>query len=186
MSQAAQKFYFIRHGQTEANLSDLAAGAGWDIELNETGLAQAKALAESEQIKVCADTQTICVSPLLRARQTAEALKIVIDAPVVVIDELKEWHLGDWEKTPWSNLPNIFEPGTNPPNGEKQLEFGMRVSNGLNQALAQPGPVLIVAHGGVWHAICRILSIKAGSIENCAVKCVIRDDGDQPWRLGSN
>lgn len=183
MTTTPQKFYFVRHGQTDANLSDLAAGAGWDIELNATGLAQAKTLADSEHIKNCSDVKTICVSPMLRARQTAEAINEVLKAPIVVIDELKEWHLGDWEKTSWKTLPDLFHPDTNPPNGEMQLDFGKRVSAGLQAALAQPGPILIVAHGGVWHAVSRILNLPPGSIGNCAIKRVIRPDQNTQWQL---
>jgi len=179
----SQKFYFVRHGQTDANLSDLAAGAGWDIELNATGLEQAKTLAASDHIKGCSDVKTICVSPMLRARQTADAINEVLKAPIVVIDELKEWHLGDWEKTPWHTLPDIYHPDPNPPNGEKQLEFGLRIAAGLNSALAQPGPILIVAHGGVWHAVSRILKLPPGSIGNCAIKRVIKTDQDAQWQL---
>src|ERR1700733_9192683 len=145
MSQE-QKFYFVRHGQTDANLSNLAAGSGWDIELNEAGLAQAKALAESERIENCRDVRTICVSPMARALQTAEAINQVLQAPLVIIDELKEWYLGDWEKGSWSDLPSLYAPGAHPPNGESQIEFGTRVAAGLAAALRQPSPIMIVAH----------------------------------------
>jgi broad specificity phosphatase PhoE len=183
MSQTEEKFYFVRHGQTEANLTNLACGSGWDIELNETGLAQAKALAESDKIEICRDVKTICVSPMLRAKQTAEAITQVLHAPIVLIDQLKEWHLGDWERGSWADLPSLHHPDTNPPNGESQMEFGMRVSAGLTAALAHPGPIMIVAHGGVWHAISRILSLPKGSIENCDLKCVRRGHSDEPWQL---
>lgn len=183
MSQTEEKFYFVRHGQTDANLTNLAAGSGWDIELNETGLAQAKELAESERIELCRDVKTICVSPMARARQTAEAINQVLQKPIVIIDELKEWHLGDWEKGPWSELPSLYHPDTNPPNGESQMEFGMRVSAGLTAALAHPGPIMIVAHGGVWHCISRILTLPKGSIDNCDLRRVIRSSAVEPWRL---
>lgn len=184
MTYLAQRFFFVRHGQTDANSGNLAAGAGWDIDLNETGLAQARELAESEHIKSCLDVQTICVSPMRRAMQTADALRKIINAPVVEIHELREWHLGDWERRSWSELPNLFHPEANPPNGESQLEFGERIAVGLKKALGHPGPVLIVAHGGVWHSIARILSLPGGSISNCELKHVTRDHSGNSWVLG--
>ncbi len=181
MSARTQRFFFVRHGQTDANMGNLAAGAGWDIDLNLTGLAQAQQLAESEHIKSCLDVQTVCVSPMRRALQTAAALGSIIKAPVVQIDELREWHLGDWERRSWSELPNLFQPESNPPNGESQSEFAERVAVGLNKALAHPGPVLIVAHGGVWHGIAKILSLPGGSITNCELKHVSRPHAEARW-----
>ena len=181
MSKASEKFYFVRHGQTDANLSMLAAGGGWDIELNETGLAQARALAISEKLAACRDVKTICVSPMTRARQTAEAINQVLQAPLVVIDELKEWDLGDWERSPWSTMPSLHDPDTHPPNGESQRDFGKRVASGLAAALANEGPIMIVAHGAVWHAIARILSMPQGPIENCDLRSVTRGGADRPW-----
>src|SRR5476649_459821 len=104
MSQSEERFYFVRHGQTDANRDSLAAGSGWDIELNQTGLAQAKALAESDAIKQLHDVKTVCVSPLVRAQQTAQALSSVLKAPLETVDLLREWHLGEWERQPWDEL----------------------------------------------------------------------------------
>lgn len=181
MSQMEEKFYFVRHGQTDANLTNRAAGSGWDIELNETGLNQAKTLAESERMSLCREVRTICVSPMTRAMQTARAINEVLQAPLVIIDDLKEWHLGDWEKGYWSDLPSLYSPDSHPPNGESQLEFGMRIKSGLAAALACEGPVMIVAHGGVWHAISKLLSLPKSPIDNCDLRVVSRPDANSPW-----
>ncbi|MBP9809599.1 histidine phosphatase family protein [bacterium] len=181
--EQVEKFYFVRHGQTHANLSNLAAGAGWDVELNETGIAQARHLAESAALQACIGVKTICVSPMLRARQTAESLNHVLKAETVTVDDLREWHLGEWEKRAWSELPDLFLPDSNPPGGEAQIEFGMRVNQGLQKALSNPGPVLIVAHGGVWHAITKILQIEHGHIANCQLKEVRRAHKNAAWAV---
>ena len=178
-----EKFYFVRHGQTHANLSNLAAGSGWDVELNETGVAQARQLAESEALRACIGVKTICVSPMIRALQTAQSLNQVLQAETVTVDDLREWHLGDWERRSWSELPDLFLPGSDPPGGEAQIEFGTRVSHGLQKALAHPGPVLIVAHGGVWYAIARILHLDHGHIGNCQLKEVRRPHKAAPWAV---
>ncbi|MBA3858126.1 MAG: histidine phosphatase family protein [Cyanobacteria bacterium PR.3.49] len=175
-----ERFFFVRHGQTDANLAELAAGAGWDIELNATGLAQARALAESNAIEHLAMVKTICVSPMIRARQTAEIINEVIKAPVVVIEELKEWYLGEWERRSWHELD--FRIG-NPPGGENNEEFAERVGKGLTLALTHPGPVLIVAHGGVWHRVARHLMLPYGEIDNCQLKHLHRPHKDEAWNL---
>ncbi len=178
-----ERFYFVRHGETDANLGNLAAGSGWDIELNATGLAQAKALAESPAIQDCHDVKTICVSPLIRAQQTAQALSQVLQAPLVTVDLLSEWHLGEWERRAWAELPSLYDPSSNPPGGESQLEFGMRVHKGLQQALAMVGPVLIVAHGGVWHVIAKVLQLEFPHIHNCEMKKIWRPDSTSKWAI---
>lgn len=183
MWQGVRKFYFVRHGETEANQRNLAAGCGWDVDLNETGLAQARALAASAKMEFCREVRTICVSPMSRARQTAEALNQVLSVEMVIVEEFKEWDLGDWERQSWSDLPNLFHPGSNPPNGESQLQFGARVAWGLNSAFRQEGPIMIVAHGGVWHCIARILNVPGGSIDNCDLRCVVKESTFSRWRL---
>jgi len=175
-----EKLFFVRHGQTDANLAELAAGAGWDIELNATGLAQARALAQSDAIEHLRTVKTICVSPMIRARQTAEIINEVIKAPLVVIEELKEWALGDWERRSWHELD--FRVG-NPPGGESNEVFAERVASGLAQALTHAGPVLIVAHGGVWHRVARHLLLPYGEIDNCQLKHLRRAHKNDAWSL---
>lgn len=180
MTQLEEKFFFVRHGQTDANLAELAAGAGWDIELNATGLAQARALAESPAIEHLRVVKTVCVSPMIRARQTAEIINEFIKAPVIQIEDLREWHLGEWERRSWHELD--FKVG-NPPGGESNDEFAERVARGLAQALTNDGPVLIVAHGGVWHRIARHLNLPYGEINNCQLKHLRRAHKDDIWSL---
>lgn len=175
-----ERFFFVRHGQTDANLAELAAGAGWDIELNANGLAQARSLADSDAIEHFRSVKTICVSPMIRARQTAEIINQVINAPIVEIEDLKEWFLGDWERRSWHEID--FEIG-NPPNGESNEEFAARVQRGLAQALTHPGPVLIVAHGGVWIRVAWHLQVRSGEIDNCQLMHLHRPHKDEVWRL---
>lgn len=175
-----EKFFFVRHGQTDANLAELAAGAGWDIELNATGRAQARELRESDAIHHFRIVKTICVSPMIRARQTAEIINEAINADVVVVEELKEWYLGEWERRSWHELD--FRVG-NPPGGESNEEFASRVRKGLEISLSHPGPVLIVAHGGVWHRVARHLELPYGEINNCQLMHLRRSHKSDVWSL---
>ena len=64
------KIYVIRHGQTDWNVAGKCQGRT-DIELNETGIEQAK--QAKEQLKNYNIDQIIC-SPLKRTRKTAEII----------------------------------------------------------------------------------------------------------------
>lgn len=78
------KIYIVRHGKTDWNVKGLLQGTA-DIELNEEGKYQVKAL--SKQIDLSEIDICIC-SPLKRARQTSEILvsnkiKVVYDNSIV-------------------------------------------------------------------------------------------------------
>ena len=62
--------YLVRHGQTDFNKGEIIQGIS-DIPLNGTGIQQARALAP--KIKDL-EFDAYYVSPLLRARQTAEII----------------------------------------------------------------------------------------------------------------
>lgn len=117
---------------------------------------------------------------MVRARQTAEIINKVINAPIVEIEDLKEWYLGDWERRSWHEID--FEIG-NPPGGESNEEFAARVQRGLMQALSHPGPVLIVAHGGVWIRVAWHLRVRSTEIDNCQLMHLHRPHKDEIWRL---
>jgi broad specificity phosphatase PhoE len=96
----------------------------------------------------------VYVSPLARARQTAEG----IDAPKVVIDDLREIDFGEWGGLSWDQIEarwpealaygrNWF--GTSPPGGEPWEAFVARVEGALRRILQDPRPKAIVAHGAV-------------------------------------
>ncbi|MEI8366272.1 MAG: hypothetical protein WCF65_07615 [Parachlamydiaceae bacterium] len=51
---------------------------------------------------------------------------------------------------------------------EPVKSFMQQVLNGVNQALSQPGPVLIVAHGGIHWAMCCFMNVEhEWAIDNC-------------------
>ena len=67
------KIYVMRHGQTDWNLAGKAQGRT-DIELNDTGIEQAK--QTKKQIDNYKIDLIIC-SPLKRARKTAEIINVI-------------------------------------------------------------------------------------------------------------
>lgn len=170
-----QTFYFARHGQTDANIQAVMCGGEWDIELNQTGIAQAKAaqqlLGNTEH-----NIRTICVSPMKRALKTAHILNEVLSVPVAVLDELREWEVGEWSKKPYHQVPNLFLGSDNPPGGETRDEFHERIRRGLVASVKNEGPVLIVSHGCVWHVITKLLNLPGGLIENVSIHRVNHDN----------
>lgn len=161
-------FYFIRHGRTEANVQQLMAGGKNDIPLNEIGHEQA---AKAAQIlkTMCPEIQTVCVSTMIRAKQTANYINEHLQRPMIEMPELIEWCFGDWEGRSWTEIAPLFLGNEDPSNGESRDIFQSRVLEGLNKALVKPAPVLIVAHGGVWYKIQKIFNLPLIKTDNCQI-----------------
>jgi probable phosphoglycerate mutase len=156
LSIPSAPFYFIRHGQTDHNIKKLVAGKT-DTPLNETGVKQAHAAAE---LLKKTNIRTIISSPLQRARKTAEIIASTLDKPIIIIDELVERSAGSFEGKPqglWT-LRWIYDH-YEIPDDENYSDFKQRVLRGLQKALQYPGPVLIVAHGGVFDMIQNFLQL---------------------------
>jgi len=143
-------FYFLRHGQTDWNLENRAQGQT-DVPLNAAGLQQAwSACTLIEPLNI----QTICSSPLARALTTAQIIGDYTSKPVRIVEELAECSWGTKEgetKSTWfSDWKNEREI---PSGAEHYSSFLIRALAGINKALEYPGPVLVVAHGGVYWTI---------------------------------
>ncbi len=144
-------FYYLRHGETDWNLQRRAQGHT-DVPLNPTGIAQAEAARDRLRTKCTA--KVICTSPLARAYETARIVNEGLNLPLHVIDDLKECGFGVREGETTHDWFRDWRAGGVCPDGAEPYEdFKARALRGLNAALAHPGPVLIVAHGGVYWAI---------------------------------
>lgn len=175
----ASSFYFARHGQTDANIQAVMCGGEWDIELNEAGIAQAKAATQLLQ-DTGHNIKTICASPMKRALKTAHILNEALSVPLTVVHELREWEVGEWSRKPYHQVPNLFLGSENPPGGETRQEFQDRIHRGLLASVQNEGPVLIVSHGCVWHVITKLLNMPGGLIENVSIHRINQhSDADQ-------
>lgn len=136
------KLILVRHGETSWNEERRVQGADSDIELNDTGLGQAKKLAaflENEPIAA------ILSSPLQRAIATAEVIASHHQLPVEVDQGLKELKVGELEGMPVSNLRTTFsqflmqwwqDGGTTKlPNGESLVELQQRAWKAVERLL---------------------------------------------------
>ncbi|MCY7359586.1 MAG: alpha-ribazole phosphatase family protein [Rudanella sp.] len=107
-------------------------------------------------------------SPLNRCRLLANdlATSAEIDLKSVQFDDrIKELNFGDWEMTPWADIPrSTLDPWMNdfvnvgPPNGESFLDLFNRVGafweeNIISLATKNAGSVYIITHGGVIRAL---------------------------------
>jgi alpha-ribazole phosphatase len=145
-----------RHGETTWN-KDRRFQGQLDVELNDTGREQARALAEASRDHGFAALYT---SPLVRARETAEIVGAALGLEARVDDRLKEVDVGDWEgrykeelerdqPEAWAAFVRAGEDYRFP-GGESLSEQQERVIAALVD-ITQAGdlPALVVAHRGV-------------------------------------
>ncbi|MBI0536684.1 histidine phosphatase family protein [Roseomonas sp. KE2513] len=142
-------FWFLRHGETDWNARMLSQGRV-DIPLNPVGLAQAGRAAEA---LVGKGIRTIHSSTLGRARVTAEVVAARLNLPVTFDENLVECAFGVQEGQEMSDWFTDWVAGRSTPEGaEPFADLRERAVNAINHATAQPGPVLVVAHGALWRA----------------------------------
>ena len=148
------KLYAARHGQTEWNLLNKVISRT-DQPLTETGLEQAKLLAR--RAAECG-IDLIYVSPMLRARQTAQEVAKLCNAPVIMDVRLTEHNYGIYEgrsrKDP-EYQASRRQFASRYPGGESLLDVTARVYDFLRQIKAEQDgkTILIVSHGGICRAI---------------------------------
>ncbi len=163
----AEPFYFLRHGETDWNHRRIIQGQT-DTPLNATGEQQAVAVAP---LIATLPIATICTSSLSRAKRTGEIVNRGLNKPVFTFDDLRECHLGQIQGSPSNGAwRGEWVAGGPMPGGETFVEYCARVLRGFNQALAQTGPVLIVAHGGNFWGLEHYGLIATGvRVPNCAL-----------------
>lgn len=156
-----------RHGETEWNVQEIFRGR-IDIKLNETGIKQAKLLAEYlGEVKI----EAIYSSPLKRALRTAEMIasyhKLQVETPPGLIDlDYGKWQgllhqeVKDKYKklyTEWINSPaQVKIPG-----GESLHDVRKRAIGVVDEVIAKyEGTVILVSHRVVNKVlICALLGL---------------------------
>ena len=144
------KLYIARHGETAWNVENRVSGRT-DIPLTERGLRQAQLLAENA---VGRGIEVILSSPLLRARQTAQAVSDAIGVPVEIDGRLIELDFGTFEGGPRSDPGFQYTRAQFPtryPGGESAFQLAHRVYSCLEDVKRKYDgkTVLLVCHGGV-------------------------------------
>lgn len=149
------KLYITRHGETMRNAEQRVLGRT-DDPLSEKGVQQAAELAEKmKDIEI----DMIFVSPLSRARQTAQAVAEVKDLTPIVDERLIETNFGDFEGAP--RYCEEYQAAKRDhfkryPNGESYFDMAYRIYNFLFEIKEKYADkrVLVVSHGGVCRIIC--------------------------------
>lgn len=155
-----QEFYFIRHGQTDYNISNVIVDHE-DVSLNATGLKQA---AAAESIIASLPIKSVCYSPLKRAKETKEVITSRLGASHHEIPEL-----GECGKQVWDDMLLCGVEACQSSSAHVN-SFIQQALRGINRALAEEAPALVVAHGGIHWAICCLMRLTGGHewlIDNC-------------------
>lgn len=150
------KLYLARHGQTVWNRRDVVCGRT-DIPLTEKGLAQAQTLADqAEQTAI----NEIWCSPLIRARQTAQAVADRLGLTVKIDERLIEQNFGMYEEV-YRFDPEYLEVRQNLlmrfPGGGESIADVIARSYAVVEDIRANHPdktILLVSHG----AFCRALN----------------------------
>ena len=179
--------YLTRHGQTNLNKARLMQGLT-DEPLNETGLAQARAMREK-----IGDVHfdAVYASPLNRAVMTGAIIGGVDPAEVITDPRIIEADFGVYEKkkyylmgpamTLYWTLPEIFPA---PKSVETTASLRERSSSFLRELEEKNyGTVLIACHGGIMRALSGYLEDKKNGLvwrpkpHNCEVRVYEAKDG---------
>lgn len=164
---AKTQFFFVRHGQTDANVQNLLQGQS-DPQLNEQGKQEAEALQ-----KKLADTSfSACFSSdLQRASETASI--IIVGRPLEVVKDsrLRERSYGIFEMRPDKDYKEATQEELATVETKEALR--KRIIDFLNYAAqsSYADNVLIVSHGGFMrHTLTYMLDLSPDRTADIAIK----------------
>jgi len=157
----------VRHGETDWNRAGI--WQGWaDPPLNESGRAQARALAEELR---ATPFDAVYTSDLRRAKETAEILAAAHGVPVHVDADLREIDVGSWSGLTREDIRRRFPDGERP-DGETHEQHAARVLAAVERIARdnRGRRVLVVSHGGTFRRVSEVLGDEPyRPVENCAV-----------------
>ncbi|MDB5481878.1 MAG: phosphoglycerate mutase [Caulobacteraceae bacterium] len=133
--------FFVRHGSHD-RLDHILCGRMDGVELSGAGRRESAMVAE----RLSRETvSALYVSPLLRARQTAEPIARALGLQPVVAEDLNEIDLGEWTGLRFDDLRpraawrrwNSARAHHRPPGGESMLEIQLRVARWLSEVVGR-------------------------------------------------
>ncbi len=190
------EFYFIRHGESESNITPgIAAGKNFDSAMSPRGYAQARALGE--RLKAEGVTfDRVYSSSLQRASETAAAMLDAMDAREVrpvLVPEIIELQIPAWRgklaadvKTPDIQLLHASKGGWFVPGGDGEAEriVERRFSNWLEDEIlfnpemgGRPGTHrrAVVSHGAALRCLFHYILgfddvyVRRFQLDNCSI-----------------
>jgi broad specificity phosphatase PhoE len=163
------KLYFVRHGESTANILMEFSNSGFKHPLTEKGVEQARTLAHSlTGIRF----ERIYSSPILRAMQTAQILAESLPSPLEISEALREWNVGIYEGTTdpagWDLHRRVQEDwyyhqkfDSKMPGGENFHEIRARfvpfIDDLVQQGKDTDQNYMLVAHGGLYLAMLPVI-----------------------------
>ncbi|MEV6400448.1 histidine phosphatase family protein [Streptomyces sp. NPDC051907] len=185
-----------RHGQTAWNLERRFQGST-DIELTETGVAQAR---RSARLLASLEPDAIVASDLKRAATTAGELAEVTGLDIAYDSALRETYAGVWQGLTHNEIVERYgeqyaawkrgEP-VRRGGGELESEVADRAAPVVlhhAEKLPEDGTLVVVSHGGtIRTTIGRLLGLEAhhweslGGLSNCCWS--VLGEGARGWRL---
>ncbi|MFD6184110.1 histidine phosphatase family protein [Streptomyces goshikiensis] len=194
--RTGRKIVLWRHGQTSWNLERRFQGST-DIELTETGVAQARRAA---RLLASLKPDVIVASDLQRAAATAAELAAITGLPVEHDEALRETYAGEWQGlthdeilgkygeqyAAWKRGEPVRRGG-----GELETEVADRAAPVVlahADRLPAGGTLVVVSHGGtIRTTIGRLLGLESsyweglGGLSNCCWS--VLGEGARGWRL---
>jgi len=155
------RIFYARHGENDCNVNKIVCG-NTDAPLNETGINQAKKLAD---IIKTIDVDVIFSSPLIRASDTAHIISSKTNKTLIIENRFREWNFGKYEGY---SVTGTYEDGKLTfyqsmrefanrmgKSGESLIQVIHRVYSALDEITQnfKEKNILIISHG--W--ICRII-----------------------------
>ena len=159
------KLYFVRHGESEANLLSEFSNTGWKHPLTEKGREQVETLADR-----LVDKGIIAIynSPIRRAVESAEILAGRFGVPRFTTPALLEYSVGIYEGRSdkeawdryWEVMDDWFERGdldARMEGGESFNDMAARfvpfTEELKEQYGAEDGGIVLVGHGGTYRCV---------------------------------
>ena len=160
------RLLLVRHGETMWN-SDAVYRGRSEVPLSELGKLQAEYVGRSLTHE---GVTALCTSPLMRSRETADAVARLTGIAAHVKPDLTDIDCGEWEglsdaevkerdpgvRSTWLSTPHLVRL----PGGESLEDVSTRVTRVLTSAMSEPGVVVLVSHRVVHKvAICALLGL---------------------------
>jgi len=174
------KFYFVRHGESKANVLHVFSNQGWKHGLTPRGINQVEKLAKNLRPN---KFEKIYTSPLKRAFETAQLLSARLKIEYEINDALREFHTGinegKHDQESWDRWAKVIEDWRIRELYDSRIEGGESLTDQMNrllpfiQSLSEKyGSVdhnlLLVGHGGLFFCVLPLIlpNITYRDIEN--------------------
>lgn len=153
-----KKIYYVRHGESQANLDGLVAGSEHEAPLTDRGKSQAKQAGQDLRDK---DIELIVTSPMERTRDTATiiAKEIGYNPKEIVVQKLfTELGNGPYSGQPYAFRDKHVAEGKMLPGMETSEALHKRIKMAIGWLKDLPQErIVVVSHGGTGRMVRAII-----------------------------